>query len=362
MSLYGSTNLKNVTIPDSVTTIEQWAFNSSSLTSVNIGNGVSTIGVFVFFACTSLTAITVDPLNSSYASVDGVLFDKSQSTLIQYPVGKTGTTYAIPTSVTSIIDEAFYYCTNLTSVTVGSSLTNIGFGTFDNCTSLTAITVDPLNSFYSSVDGVLFDRSQSTLVRYPEAKAGSYTVLNSVTKLGHGAFYNCTSLTNIVLGNIISLGDWAFGDCSSLTNISIPNSVTDIGFGTFFHCASLTAVTVGSSVSSIGVEAFMNCTSLTGVYFKGNAPVIGSDVFNNTTNTTVYYLPGTTGWDTTFAERPTAQWFLPYPVILNLSPSFGIQTNAFGFRISWATKVPVVVEASTSPWAAQLGHRLAPTP
>jgi hypothetical protein len=82
-------------------------------------------------------------------------------------------------------------------------------------------------------------------------------------------------------------------------------------------------------------------------WFKGNAPSIGSSVFYNDNWATIYYLPGTTGWTFTFGGRPTALWFLPNPVILNSGPSFGVQTSGFGFVISWATNVPVVVEAST---------------
>ncbi len=72
-------------------------------------------------------------------------------------------------------------------------------------------------------------------------------------------------------------------------------------------------------------------------------------MFSGSDNVTVYYLAGTTGWGDTFAERPAGLWVLPHPMILTTAPIFGLQTNAFGFRISWATKVPVVVEASTNP-------------
>lgn len=93
--------------------------------------------------------------------------------------------------------------------------------------------------------------------------------------------------------------------------------------------------------------AFSWCTSLTGAYFEGTAPTGGSNVFYGST-TTIYYLPGTTGWGTTFSGRPTAPWVLPHPVILTTAPNFGIKANQFGFRISWATNVPVVVETSSS--------------
>ena len=101
-------------------------------------------------------------------------------------------------------------------------------------------------------------------------------------------------------------------------------------------------------MASFGDYAFDSCVNLTGLYFQANAPILGSSVFNDDTNATVYYLPGTTGWDTTFGNRPTALWVLPSPVILDFGPSFGVQTNGFGFIISWATNRPVVVEASTN--------------
>lgn len=111
----------------------------------------------------------------------------------------------------------------------------------------------------------------------------------------------------------------------------------------------LANVTIGNGLTSIGDWTFGLCTNLTGVYFRGNAPgFVGSYVFNDATNATVYYLPGTTGWGSTFGDRPTALWVLPNPLILNNDPSFGVHTNGFGFVISWATNIPVVVEACTS--------------
>jgi hypothetical protein len=148
-----------------------------------------------------------------------------------------------------------------------------------------------------------------------------------------------------------------------LTNVTIANSVISIGGYAFQLCTSLTSVTIPNSVTSIGQWAFDECTRLTGVYFEGNAwdlmrlrPVqflpfgggIAIPLFDQLPNVTVYYLPGTSGWGTTFGGRPTAQWVLSYPVILTTVPSFGLQTNDLGFIISWATNVPVVVEASST--------------
>jgi formylglycine-generating enzyme required for sulfatase activity len=227
--------------------------------------------------------------------------------------------------VTSIGDWAFESCTSLTSITIPNSVTSIGDLAFYSCTSLTAIAVATNNPVYSSADGVLFNKSQTTLIECPGGKAGSYTIPNSVTNIGEMAFDLCTSLTSITIPNsVTSIRDLAFESCTSLTSITIPNSVT-----------------------SIGDWAFASCTSLARINFQGDAPSLGgSFVFSNNSNPIVYYLPGTKSWGTMFGGRPTAPWVLPNPLVLN--SGLGIQTNRFGFIISWATNIPVVVEACTN--------------
>jgi hypothetical protein len=267
-TFYDCTNLTSVTIPNSVTNIGDAAFYRSGITNVTIPNSVTSIGDYAFEICTSLTSVT------------------------------------IPNSVTYIGTFAFSDCSRLTSVTIPNSVTNIGTNPFFGCTSLTSITVDASNPAYSSVNGVLFDKAQATLLQFPGGLGGSYT---------------------------------------------IPNSVTNIGFQAFYDCTSLTSVTIPGSVTSIGNAAFSYCTNLTSVYFRGNSPT----PINNTTvffgdPATVYYLPGTTGWGAMFDGLPTAPWFLPNPVILNNSASFGVQPGGFGFTISWATNASVVVEAATN--------------
>jgi hypothetical protein len=115
----------------------------------------------------------------------------------------------------------------------------------------------------------------------------------------------------------------------------------------FWNCSGLTNVTIPGSVTNLGNEAFQGCESLARVFFGGDTPALGSYVFNGL-RPTAYYLAGTSGWSNTFAGLPTALWFLPNPMILNNEPSLGVQSNGFGFMISWATNVSVVVEACTN--------------
>jgi hypothetical protein len=212
--------------------------------------------------------------------------------------------------------------------------------------------VDTNNPVYSSVNGVLFDKSRATLVEYPGGLGGSYAIPDSVTSIGNDAFWDCGSLTNVTIGNnVTSLGGGAFFFCFNLTNVTIGNSVTSIGDNAFADCYSLTSVTIGNSVTSIGELAFADCSSLTNVYFKGNAPaadwtVFGTDATGND-GTTAYYLPGTTGWADFSANTgiPAVPWL---PLIQTGDAGFGVRTNQFGFNIAWASGQTVVVEACTN--------------
>jgi hypothetical protein len=131
--------LSSVTIPEGVTSLGAYAFSAcTNLTSVVIPDSVTSIGANAFTACTSLTAITVSTNNPVYSSVAGVLFNKNQTTIIQYPGGTAGT-YTIPNSVTSIGGWAFATCASLTSVTIPDSVASLGEWAFSACTNLTGV-------------------------------------------------------------------------------------------------------------------------------------------------------------------------------------------------------------------------------
>jgi hypothetical protein len=219
-AFFNCSSLLSVKIPSSVTSIGAVAFwGCSSLTSVNIPSSVTSIGGMTFAYCSSLASITVDRRNPTFASIDGVLFDKAIRTLIQYPNGKRAGTYAFPPSVIAIGDWAFAYSSNLTSMVIPSSIRSIG----------------------------------------------------------NGAFSNCDGLTDITMPSLEVIGNYMFAGCSSLVSINIPASVTIIGSRAFDGCGSLTSINIPSSVRSIGDDAFRECSSLTSVtlsrqtWFERNA-------------------------------------------------------------------------------------------
>jgi hypothetical protein len=193
--------------------------------------------------------------------------------------------------VTSIEFDAFYDCTNLTSVTIPDSVSSIGISAFSGCTSLTDFSVGAANPVYSSLDGVLFNKAQTTLIQFPGGR-GTYAIPNSVTSIADWAFYICTSLKSVTIPNSVTgIMDYAFYYCTSLTNVTIPDSVTSIGGYAFVGCTSLTGVTIGSGVTSIGYLAFSSCTSLTSLTIGGSVTSIGDYAFEDCTSLASVKIP-----------------------------------------------------------------------
>ena len=274
LSFRGCTCLTSITFPNCVTTIEDFAFSGcTSLTSVTIPDSVTTIGDYAFEGCTSLTSITIP---DGVTSIGNSAFRDCSSL----------TSITIPNSVTTIGSSAFGGCTSLTSITIPNSVTTIGSGAFSDCTSLTRF-----NGKFASDDGrcLIIDE---TLIKIAPSGLIEYTIPNSVTTIGNGAFRYCKDLTSVVIpDSVTSIGDSAFANCYRLTSITIPNSVTYIGDAAFVSCSSLKSIVIPDPVTTIGSSAFLGCTSLTSITIPNSVTSIGDYAFYYCSSLTSINIP-----------------------------------------------------------------------
>jgi hypothetical protein len=301
-----------------VTSVAAYAFYyAAGVTSVVVPASVTSIASTAF-ECGSLTNILVDSLNPAYSSLGGVLLDKTQNTLVEYPAGKAGP-YTVPNSVTVIRGWAFDGCANLTgitfpaglanidtaafqscsglsgAVTIPNAITNLGDNAFFGCASLTSASV-PIHPKYfgtavfSGCSGLTNVTVPSNLCSLPSSvfqscsRLRDFMLPSTVTNIGSRAFEGCSSLDGIALSTgLIEIGDYAFISCTSLREIALPASVTTLGPATFEHCTGLTNVLLPNGLTSIGGYAFYDCQSLTDIVIPGSVTNIDFWAFHSCT-------------------------------------------------------------------------------
>jgi len=297
----GCINLTSFNLPPSLTKIEERAFHACGLTSITIPSSVTSVGDGVFDNCQNMTSVNLPTSiisigNCAFAAcinLPSINLPSSVTTIGESAFeGCTGlTSVNIPNSVTTIEFEAFYYCTSLESINIPASVTSIGYFAFFKCTDL--ITVDPENFYYSSLDGVLFNKDKTELIQCPVYKMDNYTIPSSVKTINKGAFLDCKFLTSVTIPNsVITIGESAFYNCIGLISITIPNSVTTIENYSFYNCIGLTSVTIPNSVVMIGNQAFFCCFNLTSVNIPASVTSIGDYAFANCKQlTSIYAYP-----------------------------------------------------------------------
>ena len=350
------TTLTDVSIPESVTSIESYAFSGCvSLQRVTIGNGVTSISGYAFSGCTNLsykeygnafylgndsnpylalisaenTEITSVEIHEDTKIVAGHAFYKCTSLLsVNIPNNVTvisGSTFAyctnlssviIPNSVTYIGDNAFRCCKDLMSVTIPDGVTYIGVSAFQDCASLTSLVIPEgvttlgTNAF-----------SYCTSLR-------SVTIPETLTNIGDRPFFVCNALKYNEYNNAYYLGntnnpylmlinaksedisyiqihedtkficDYAFANCKNLTSVKIPNGVTSINKYTFYGCTSLMSIEIGNTVTSVGIYAFNGCSSLTNITIPKAITSIGIRAFYDCESLESIYYHGTVSeWD-----------------------------------------------------------------
>ena len=301
-------------IPDSATAISQYAFiNCSNLTSITIGKGVGSIETAAFAYCTGKLIINSRKIvEGSYLQYG---YPSSENGWLS---GAMFTSVTIGNGITKIGEYVFYKCSSLTSVTICDSVTSIGYRAFGDCSSLTGVYISDIAawcniSFELGENPLLYARnlylnnklvtnlaipdSVTTIRKYAFINCTSLksvTIPNSVTTIGAAAFECCRKLTSVTIPNsVTTIGQSSF-NCTGLKSVTIPNSVTTILAGTFQGCSNLTNVTIPNSVTSIGDSAFKDCSSLNSVTIPESVTLIEDDAFRNCSSLTSVYCKPTT--------------------------------------------------------------------
>ena len=300
-AFYGCSSLTSITIPEGVTSIGDDAFfNCSSLTSIAIPEGVTSIGTWAFFYCSSLTSVTIPEGVTSIGERAFSICSGLTSINIPESVTSIGdnafdgcrglTSITIPESVTSIGSGAFSDCSALTSITIPEGVTSIGNGVFQGCSSLHEIIVDDENSYFTSINGVLYSKNVTKIYCHPAGlKETTFTIPKTVSSIEPCAFFGCSSLTNIdIPSSVTTIGDAAFGSCTNLKDIVIPATVTEIGYS-FARACNLQSVYIEDAITPLEI-----INNFPNVYFSGGIRCdeihIGRNMINSLDDKDDFYV------------------------------------------------------------------------
>ncbi len=252
-------NLSSVTLNPGIQSLGGYLFQNTCFKTLTIPASVSSIGFKIAISNESMQTFQVDSGNSYFSSEGGVLFDKAKSTLIDYPIGKTGSSYTVPGSVRTIGNSAFLDQKYLTAVNVNKT-TTIEDWAFARVTGLATITLP-----------------------------------STVTALGNGPFDGCTSLKSAYIKAPITVTPYRFfSDCTSLQTVELPGTLQELYLRTFYNCSSLKSIALPASLQTIDVYAFYGCTGLTSLTIPDSVTVIEDGAFEGCTNLKVTYPAGLT--------------------------------------------------------------------
>ena len=239
------------------------------------GYKITSIGENAFYYCDSPTSITIP---NSVTAIGESAFCHCESL----------TSITIPNSVTTIGESAFAFCESLTSITIPNSVTAIGKNAFELCYNLKNITIGRIISKHP-LGELMEEYWESEALKY---KIQKITILDGVTAIGNYAFQHCYNVTSIKIpDSVTSIGEYAFKYCHGLTSITIPNGVTSIGDGAFNFCSKLTSVMIPNSVTTIKDKVFADCKSLTSIKIPDGITSIGDGAFSGCESLTNITLP-----------------------------------------------------------------------
>ncbi len=326
--------LNEVTLPDTVTKIDQYAFAYSGLKSVNIPDSVTTIDNSAFTEAFNLADIRISGSHPYFAVRNNALIRKSDMTLLKYigrekgpyeiekgitTIGQSAfdngsvTSVVIPDSVTVIEDHAFSYTEDLKEVTIPDSvtffgtqvffrsgitalkipagLTDFGDGCFDWCFNLKSVEVDPANPVYEMRDNLLVGKKDKTLLYYLDNGKDTLEIPEGIEAIQDSAFTGNKTLKEIIIPDTVKTIHRAFFECTALKSIRLPEGMKVIETLAFAHCRLLKSITVPESVKSIHSDAFYDCVTLAEVIIPGSATSIDKDAFKDCSKTLTVKAP-----------------------------------------------------------------------
>ncbi|MBP3871784.1 MAG: leucine-rich repeat domain-containing protein [Faecalicoccus sp.] len=302
------TSLKNVTLNDGLKTISASAFSGcTSLETIEIPGSVTSLGSNPFAKCPSLMNINVDASNTKYTSVDGIVYNKAKTTLVQCPIGKTAVT--IPDTVTKIGNYAFYQCENLTSIDL------------------------------------------------PEI----------VTSIGSSAFYQCNGLKNVVLPNSVStIGTSAFSMCRYLESVDLGTAVTSVPTQAFFTCDKMESIILPNTLTSIATDAFAKCSALKDVYYRGTEEDWMSKALYTFDNVTMHYMADyviSTAHALSLAGNVEVQFYMLFDQELlndnNAKVVFEIDGNTISYKLTEGSPLQNYLRFTVPATSVQLASDIA---
>ena len=302
--------ITNLVIPDGVEEIKANAFwDFDRFTSITIPSSVKSIGEDAFSE--KFTNLYLKEL-SAWCDIDFASYASNPLSYAEnlYLNGQLVTDLVIPNDISVIKDHAFSGYSKLNSVVIGENVTSIANNAFNECNNLSSITVASGNKIYdsrencnaviesesnklllgcknsvipdnvttigkSAFDGcaglseINIPNSVTCIEEYAFSKSGlkSVEIPSSITQLSKNAFNSCTNLTNVCLSNGVSaITEQLFASCTNLISVNIPNSVTEIGSAAFYGCKNLETITIPNSITNIGYDAFYGCNNLKIVY------------------------------------------------------------------------------------------------
>ena len=280
--------------------------NNTTITSLTIGENITTIQNYAFYDCTALTEINFNAIAMNDLSSDNyVFYSREDEKFVILNVGENVTRiparlfypfwagYRLEVSEINFIGEskcevigayAFYY-SSITNLKIPKSVTTIEASAFTGCSEIASIEVDNENTSYCTVDGILYNMEKTDLILCPKKIQGDVAIPDTISTIPASTFAGCVNLTSVVLPNgLTAISRNLFSGCINLVTVNIPAGVTSIGNDAFSGCTSLNNVTLPEGLETIGEEAFYGCSSFTTITIPESVTTIGNDAFTSCRN------------------------------------------------------------------------------